>query len=106
MILCERFSKNNEFLQIEDGVVDLFEGTVRSDNITIDYTVNSPNQPELLVEYIEGWRRKIWDHGFGPYLKGTSYFKKGDSFGNYEGSTQAIRRVLFRYGRITFNHVC
>ena len=81
-------------LQIEDGAVKYFEGVIRQDNIIVNYKV--PEQPEYLAEYVEGWRRKIWDQGFGPYFKGANYFKKGDSFMNYEGSNLAVRRVLFR----------
>ncbi len=49
-------------LHIEDIVVEYFENMVRQDQININ--MNVPLQPETLVEYIEGWRRKIWDQGF------------------------------------------
>jgi hypothetical protein len=70
--------------------VEYFEGVVKQD-------MNVSQQPETLQEYVEGWRRKIRDHGFGPYFKGANYFKKGDSFMNHEGSNLIVRRVLFRY---------
>ena len=59
--------------------------------------MNVPLKPETLPEYLEGWRRKIWDQGFLAHLRGAKYFKKSNNFGTYEGSQQAVRRVLFRY---------
>ena len=49
-------------LQIEDAAMEYFDAVVKQDNIIINYNV--PLQPEYLPEYIEGWRRKIWDQGF------------------------------------------
>ena len=72
---------------------------VRDDNITVNY--NIPEQPQYLAEYIEGWRRKIWNHGFPNYFKGHNYFKKGDSFEAHEGSKAAVHRVIYRYVRTT-----
>jgi len=68
--------------------VEFFEGVVKDDDIMINMEV--PQSPEHLMDYIERWRRNIWDQGFMPHLKGASYFKKGDSFTNYEGSSQAV----------------
>jgi hypothetical protein len=82
-------------VQLEDAAVEYFEAVIKQDNIKIDMKV--PLQPETLQEYIEGWRRKIWDQGFHPYLKGGNYFKKGDSFTNSEGSNLVVRRVLYQY---------
>jgi len=82
-------------LKIEDVVVEYFEGVLRDDNIKIDMDV--PQHPEHLAYYVEGWRRKIWKQGFMAHLKGANYFKKGDSFMNFEGSTHAVCRVIFRY---------
>jgi len=81
-------------VKIEDTVVEYFEGVVRDDNIKIDMDV--PQRLEHLVDYMEGWRRKIWEQGFMAHLKGANYFKKGDSFMNFEGSTHTVRRVRFR----------
>ena len=72
-----------------------FEEVVKQDNIIIN--MNVPLKPETLPEYLEGWRRKIWDQGFLAHLRGAKYFKKSDNFDTYEGSEQAVRRVLFRY---------
>lgn len=68
---------------------------VKKDKIPIN--MNVPLQPEHLSAYVEGWRRKIWDHGFGPTFKGPNHFKKIDVFKTFEGSEQAVRRVIFRY---------
>jgi hypothetical protein len=68
---------------------------VKKDNI--DINMNTPLEPETLPEYLEGWRRKIWDQGFGPALKGGSHFKKSDSFASFDGSMLAVKRVLYRY---------
>ena len=68
---------------------------VQQDNIVID--MNVPLKPETLPEYLDGWRRKIWDQGFLAHLRRAKYFKKSNNFGTYEGSQQAVRRVLFRY---------
>ena len=87
-------------MQIEEGTVLLFESVLRDDNITVNYSI--PQQPQYLVEYIEGWRRQIWDHGYPNYFKGHNYFKKGDSFEAHEGSKAAIRRVVYRYVQTTF----
>lgn len=81
--------------QIEDGAVEHFENVAQKDNLHINMA--APLEPETLAEYIEGWRRKIWDTGFGPALKGANAFKKSDSFLNYDGSKLVVRRVLFRY---------
>jgi len=64
--------------------VEYFDEMVEQDNIIINY--NTLQQLKYLVEYIEGWRLKIWDQGFGPYFKGANYFKKEDSFGSFEKS--------------------
>jgi hypothetical protein len=82
------------FLKIEDAAVDYFEGVVRDDNIMIN--MDTPQHPEHLTDYVERWRKKIWEQGFMSHLKGANYFKKGDSFMHFEGSTHAVRRVLFR----------
>jgi len=42
------------------------------------------------VEYLEGWRMKIWDQGFLSSLREANYFKKNDNFGTFEGSKEAI----------------
>lgn len=67
----------------------------KDDNLNIN--MESPLSPEFLNEYIEGWRRKLWDQAFGPTLKGQFPFKKSDSFLNYDGADQAVRRAIFRY---------
>lgn len=81
-------------VQIEDAASDFFEQVVREDNINISMDV--PQQPQTLVDYLEGWRMKIWDQGFLSSLRGAKYFKKSDNFGMFEGSKEAVRRVLFR----------
>ena len=86
-------------LQIEEAAVGLFKSVLRDDNITVNY--NIPEQPQYLAEYIEGWRRQIWDHGYPNYFKGHNYFKKGDSFEAHEGSKAAVRRVIYRYIQTT-----
>ena len=73
---------------------------VRDDNITVNY--NIPAWPQYLAEYIEGWRRQIWEHGFPNYFRGHNYFKKGDSFQAHEGSKAIVRRVIYRYVPTTF----
>jgi len=75
--------------------VEYYDNVVQKDNLQVN--MNTPLEPELLTEYVEGWRRKIWDQGFGPILKGASAFKKFDSFATYEGSDLAVKRILFRY---------
>jgi len=84
-----------ECIQIEEAAVEYFDNVVQKDNLQVN--MNIPLESELLPEYVEGWRRKIWDQGFGPILKGTNAFKKSDSFMTYEGSDLDIKRVLFRY---------
>jgi len=64
--------------KIEDVVVEYFDNLVQKDNLELN--MKTPLEPEFLPEYIEGWRRKIWDQAFGPILKGTSEFKKSDAF--------------------------
>ena len=73
---------------------------MRDDNITVDY--NIPARPQYLAEYIEGWRRQIWEHGFPNYFRGHNYFKKGDSFQAHKGSKATVRRVMYRYVPTTF----
>ena len=86
------------FFQVEDATLQYFEDVVKQDGMNIDMKV--PQQPETLQEYLEGWRRKIWDQGFLTYLRGANYFKKSDNFAAYEGSQLAVRRVLFRFVQI------
>ena len=57
---------------------------MKKDKIAID--MNVPLQPEPLSAYVEGWRRKLWDHAFGPTFKGANHFKKIDNFKSFEGS--------------------
>ena len=93
------------FFQVEDATIEYFDGVVKQDNIIIiNYDVNASQQPQYLAEYIEGWRRTIWDHGFMNYFKGQKYFKKGDSFMAHEGAAAAVRRVVFRYVQSTYFH--
>ena len=82
-------------LQIEDAAVEYFDLVVRDDNIIVNYNISE--RPQYLTEYIEGWTRKIWDHGFLNYFKGHNYFKKGDSFEAHEGSKAVVRRIIYRY---------
>jgi len=90
------------FIQIEDAVVEYFDNVVKKDNLQVN--MSTPLEPEFLLEYIEGWRRKIWDQAFGPILKGANVFKKSDSFTNYNGLNLAVRRVLFWYVQTHFLH--
>ena len=73
---------------------------MRNDNITVNYDILE--QPQYLAEYIEGWRRQIWDHGFPNYFKGHNYFKKGDSLQAHKGLKAVVRRVIYRYVPTTF----
>jgi len=75
--------------------VEYFDNVVQKDNLEVN--MGTPFRPELLADYVEGWRRKIWDQGFGPILKGANAFKKSDSFTTYKGSNLAVKQVLFRY---------
>jgi len=83
------------FIQIEEAAVEYFDNIVKKDNLQVN--IANPLEPEFLAEYIEGWRRKIWNQAFGPVLKGMNAFKKSDSFTNYDGSELVVKRVLFRY---------
>jgi hypothetical protein len=75
--------------------VEFFEDVVRKDGLEIN--MNTEPTAETLAEYIEGWRIKLWDQAFGPTLKGGVGFKKSDNFSTYEGSEEAVKRVIFRY---------
>jgi len=81
------------FFRIEDAVLEYFKNVVKKNNLEVN--MKTLLEPELLHEYIEGWRKKIWDQGFGPILKGANAFKKSNAFSNYEGSDLAVKRVLF-----------
>jgi len=82
-------------IQIEEAAMEYFDNVVQKDNLQVNMKI--PHEPKLLLEYVEGWRRKIWDQGFGPILKGANVFKKSDSFTTYEGSDLVVKRILFRY---------
>jgi len=82
------------FIQIEEGAVEYFDSVVSKDGLQVN--LNTAHMPMTLPDYIEEWRRRIWEQGFGPFLKGGKGFKKSDVFSNVEGSDLAIRRVLFR----------
>ena len=81
-------------MQIEEVAVEYFDNVIKKDNININMA--APLEPETLPEYIEGWRRKIREQGFGPVLKGANAFKKSDSFLSYDGSDLVVTRVIFR----------
>jgi len=77
-----------------EGAVEYFDSVVSKDCIQVN--LNTLLEPMTLAEYIEEWRRRIWEQGFGPFLKGGKGFKKSDMFSNVEGSDLAVRRILFR----------
>jgi hypothetical protein len=52
-------------------------------------------QLEYVADYMEGWKRNIWDRGFLSILRIANYFKKGDFFMNYNGSQQEVGRIHF-----------
>jgi len=83
------------FIKIEDVVVENFDYVVKKDKLQVN--MKTPLELELLPKNIEGWRRNIWDQGFGPILKGVNAFKKFDSFMTYEGSNLVVKRALFQY---------
>jgi len=66
------------FIQIEEAAVEYFDKVVKKDNLQVD--MKTPFEPEVFLEYIKGWRKKIWDQGFGPILKGATTLKKSDAF--------------------------
>lgn len=68
---------------------------VKKDNLNIN--MNARLEPKTLVEYVERWRRMIWNQAFGPTLKGSNAFKKSYLFNNFDGSKDAVKRVLFWY---------
>jgi len=74
--------------------VEYLDNVVKKDSLQVN--MKTPLGPEYLLEYIEGWRRRIWNQGFGPILKGANAFKKSNAFQIYEGSNLAVRRVFFR----------
>jgi len=82
------------FIQIKEVVVEYFDIVVSKDGIQVN--LNTPLEPMTLPEYIEKWRRRIWEQGFGPFLKGGKGFKKSDVFSNVEGLDTVVRRLLFR----------
>jgi len=55
------------FIQIEKVVVEYFDSIVSKDYIQVN--LNTPLEPMTLLEYIEEWRRKICEQGFGLFLK-------------------------------------
>jgi hypothetical protein len=80
---------------VEDEAIELFEWMMRDDSISIDYNV--AGEPQSLSEYIETCRMKLWDHAYNTIFKGADAFKKSDSFKDFKGSIQVVRRLLYRY---------
>jgi len=81
--------------QTGDAAVEMFKNIICEDNIQINMEV--ADEPQSLFEYIDGWRMKIWDHGFLEVFKGADAFKKSDSFRDFKGSTLVVKRTIFRY---------
>lgn len=81
-------------VQIEERATELFESIIRSDNIPINMDV--PTKPQTLLEYMEGWRMKLWDQAYTGVFKGADAYKKSDSFKDFRGSEHAVKRVIFR----------
>ena len=52
----------------QNVAVEYFNNVVQKDPFEINMSIRL--EPKTLAEYIEGWRRQIWDEGFGPILKG------------------------------------
>jgi len=73
--LTEANSCTHQSIEIKDAPIEYFEGVVRQDNLKID--MNVPQQLENLNEYVEGWKKKIWNQEFHSYFKGGNYLKKG-----------------------------
>jgi hypothetical protein len=77
--------------------VESFEDIVRADSIRI--SMDSPLEPLSLIEFIEEWRIRLWDHAFLSYFKGYDHFKKSEDFSLFKGSDLAVKRVIFRCDR-------
>jgi hypothetical protein len=73
----------------------MFDSITRADNIPINMSVVT--EPQTLLEYIEGWRMKLWDHAYTGIFKGNDAFKKSDSFKEFRGSMLAVKRLIYRY---------
>jgi hypothetical protein len=82
-------------VQIEDVATKMFDTIVKKDNLVL--AMDSPQEPEVLSKYIEGWRIQLWDHAFLSNFKGHDVFKKLDLFLKHKGSDLVVKRVLFRY---------
>ncbi len=77
--------------------MESFEDIVRADSIRI--SMDSPLEPLSLIEFIEEWRIRLWDHAFLSYFKGHDHFKKSEDFSLFKGSDLAVKRVIFRCDR-------
>lgn len=65
------------------------------DNIQLD--MQSPLEPMTTVNYVEGWRMRLWDKAFCGDFSSKGHFKKGDTFKKCTGADTAVKRVIFRY---------
>ena len=78
----------------------MFDNIVQSDNIPINMSV--PGEPESLMEYVEGWRMKLWETAYTGVFKGGDTFKKYDNFKDFKGAMLAVKRLIYRFENLPF----
>ena len=69
---------------------------MKDDNIPIVMSTFDDSLLDLR-QYVEVWRVRIWDHGFGQMFRGKDSFSKTRPFKEHKLVDLAVRRVIFRY---------
>ena len=73
----------------------MFDNIVKKDELPLN--MDSPLEPESFVDYVEGWRIRVWDHAFLGQFRGHDTFRKSDDFKKHKGADAVVKRVIYRY---------
>ncbi len=69
---------------------------LKDENITVDWTISGARKPG---DYVESWRILLWDKAFSNFFgtKDNKLYIKKTPFKDYPGTTQAVKRVVYRF---------
>ena len=78
--------------QLEEEAVNLLEDCLGS--LNIDYNV-SP-KVELLPQYLEKWRVRLWDKAFNGHFTGSNHFIRTTKWTDVTDHSCIARRLIYR----------
>jgi len=83
------------YVQIEETASKMFDAMVHADNIPINYSI--PGEPQTMLQYVEMWHMKLWDHAYAGVFKGADAYKKSELFKEHPTWMMAVKRVIYKY---------